>query len=234
MAWIPAAKTTRLRLLKLGHGGAASPGCVDRQDFVHHRRAPRRPARRSVSARAGCARSSRPSTRRTSMRAERVTDEYVPLVRELWTKDAPKVDGKYVKFSNIGFEPKPVQKPRIGRSGVGGERPPALRPSRAPRRRLVSDRDQPAGSARHPDAAQGPGAAPHQDDRGQRRGAIPRRSGSACASRDSRTPRHRAGRMIRRTPAVCRTTRARRRRHQGAARHRCGLYRFRVRWVDSG
>jgi alkanesulfonate monooxygenase SsuD/methylene tetrahydromethanopterin reductase-like flavin-dependent oxidoreductase (luciferase family) len=28
---------------------------------------------------------------------------------ELWTKDAPKFDGKHVRFSNIGFAPKPVQ-----------------------------------------------------------------------------------------------------------------------------
>ena len=40
-----------------------------------------------------------------------VTDEYVRAFVELWTKDAPTFDGKHVKFSNIGFDPKPVQKP---------------------------------------------------------------------------------------------------------------------------
>jgi len=55
-----------------------------------------------------------------------VTDEYINVFRELWTKDDPKYDGKYVKFSNVIFAPKPVQKsgPPIW---VGGESGPALR-----------------------------------------------------------------------------------------------------------
>ena len=60
------------------------------------------------------------------MRAERVTDEYVRAFVELWTKDAPKFDGKHVRFSNIGFDPKPVQKPHPP-IWVGGESGPALR-----------------------------------------------------------------------------------------------------------
>ncbi len=55
-----------------------------------------------------------------------VTDEYLLACRELWTKDDPKFDGRYVKFSNILFEPKPVQKPHPP-IWVGGESGPALR-----------------------------------------------------------------------------------------------------------
>ncbi|HEV2626730.1 MAG TPA: TIGR03619 family F420-dependent LLM class oxidoreductase, partial [Xanthobacteraceae bacterium] len=55
-----------------------------------------------------------------------VTDEYVRAFVELWTKDAPKFDGKHVRFSNIGFDPKPVQKPHPP-IWVGGESGPALR-----------------------------------------------------------------------------------------------------------
>jgi probable F420-dependent oxidoreductase len=55
-----------------------------------------------------------------------VTDEYVRAFVELWTRPAPKFDGKHVQFSNIGFEPKPVQKPHPP-IWVGGESGPALR-----------------------------------------------------------------------------------------------------------
>jgi probable F420-dependent oxidoreductase len=55
-----------------------------------------------------------------------VTDEYVRAFVELWTKDAPKFDGKHVRFSDIRFEPKPVQKPHPP-IWVGGESGPALR-----------------------------------------------------------------------------------------------------------
>ena len=55
-----------------------------------------------------------------------VTDEYVRAFIELWTRDAPKFDGKHVQFSNIGFAPKPVQKP-YPPIWVGGESGPALR-----------------------------------------------------------------------------------------------------------
>jgi len=55
-----------------------------------------------------------------------VTDEYVMACRELWTKDDPSFEGKYVKFANVLFEPKPVQKPHPP-IWVGGESGPALR-----------------------------------------------------------------------------------------------------------
>src|ERR1700739_840144 len=55
-----------------------------------------------------------------------VTDEYLRAFVELWTKDDPKFDGKHVRFSDIGFDPKPVQKPHPP-IWVGGESGPALR-----------------------------------------------------------------------------------------------------------
>src|SRR5271169_3602763 len=55
-----------------------------------------------------------------------VTDEYLMACRELWTKDDPRFEGRYVKFANILFEPKPVQKP-YPPIWVGGESGPALR-----------------------------------------------------------------------------------------------------------
>ena len=55
-----------------------------------------------------------------------VTDKYLSACRELWTKDEPHFEGRYVKFANILFEPKPVQKPHPP-IWVGGESGPALR-----------------------------------------------------------------------------------------------------------
>ena len=55
-----------------------------------------------------------------------VTDEYLNAFRELWTKDDPNFEGRYVKFANIRFEPKPAQKP-YPPIWVGGESGPALR-----------------------------------------------------------------------------------------------------------
>jgi len=56
----------------------------------------------------------------------KVTDEYLQAFRELWTKPEPRFDGGFVKFSNIAFEPKPVQKPHPP-LWIGGESGPALR-----------------------------------------------------------------------------------------------------------
>jgi probable F420-dependent oxidoreductase len=55
-----------------------------------------------------------------------VTDEYLLACRELWTKDDPRFDGKYVKFADVLFEPKPMQRPHPP-IWVGGESGPALR-----------------------------------------------------------------------------------------------------------
>src|ERR1700720_4257949 len=56
-----------------------------------------------------------------------VTDEYMLAFRELWTKDAPRFDGRFVKFKDVIFAPKPVQK--CPPMWVGGESGPALRRS---------------------------------------------------------------------------------------------------------
>jgi alkanesulfonate monooxygenase SsuD/methylene tetrahydromethanopterin reductase-like flavin-dependent oxidoreductase (luciferase family) len=40
-----------------------------------------------------------------------MTDEYLAAMRELWTSSAPAFAGKYTQFSELHFEPKPVQKP---------------------------------------------------------------------------------------------------------------------------
>ena len=47
------------------------------------------------------------------------------VCKELWTSDDPKFDGKYVKFADVVFTPKPVQKSIP--IWVGGESGPALR-----------------------------------------------------------------------------------------------------------
>ena len=56
----------------------------------------------------------------------RVTDEFLGAFHELWTSEAPRVDGRHVRFADIRFEPKPLQKPRPP-IWVGGEGPVALR-----------------------------------------------------------------------------------------------------------
>jgi probable F420-dependent oxidoreductase len=55
-----------------------------------------------------------------------VTDEYLQAFRELWTNPNPRFEGKYTKFANVAFEPKPVQKPHPP-IWIGGESGPALR-----------------------------------------------------------------------------------------------------------
>jgi len=54
-----------------------------------------------------------------------VTDEWMMACKELWSSDDPKFDGKYVKFADVVFTPKPVQQPIP--IWVGGESAPALR-----------------------------------------------------------------------------------------------------------
>ncbi|HEV8679171.1 MAG TPA: LLM class F420-dependent oxidoreductase [Stellaceae bacterium] len=54
-----------------------------------------------------------------------VTDETIAVCRELWGNDNPSFHGKYAKFSNIFFQPRPVQK-QIP-VWVGGESGPAMR-----------------------------------------------------------------------------------------------------------
>jgi probable F420-dependent oxidoreductase len=54
------------------------------------------------------------------------TDEYLAAMKELWTAENPRFDGRYVKFADIAFAPKPVQKPHPP-LWIGGESGPALR-----------------------------------------------------------------------------------------------------------
>ena len=54
------------------------------------------------------------------------TDEFLQAFVELWTADNPTFDGKYVQFSNIIFQPKPVQTPHPP-IWIGGQSRAALR-----------------------------------------------------------------------------------------------------------
>ncbi|MDG2002469.1 MAG: TIGR03619 family F420-dependent LLM class oxidoreductase, partial [Novosphingobium sp.] len=42
-----------------------------------------------------------------------MSEEYTQAIIELWTKEKPEFEGKYVSFKDVAFEPKPVQKPHI-------------------------------------------------------------------------------------------------------------------------
>ena len=55
-----------------------------------------------------------------------VTDEYLRAFIELWTAENPSFDGKYVKFSDIIFLPKPTQTPHPP-IWIGGQSRAALR-----------------------------------------------------------------------------------------------------------
>ena len=55
-----------------------------------------------------------------------VTNEYLQLFKELWTKDDPEFRGKHVQVSGIGFQPKPVQRPHPP-IWIGGHSGAALR-----------------------------------------------------------------------------------------------------------
>lgn len=55
-----------------------------------------------------------------------VTNEYLLAFKELWTSDNPTFEGKYYRFSNINFLPKPVQKPHPP-IWVGGQSRRAIR-----------------------------------------------------------------------------------------------------------
>ena len=55
-----------------------------------------------------------------------VTDEYIRAFKELWSSDNPTFEGKYCRFSDITFLPKPVQQPHPP-IWVGGESRPAIR-----------------------------------------------------------------------------------------------------------
>jgi probable F420-dependent oxidoreductase len=54
------------------------------------------------------------------------TDEFIDVLRALWTEQKPAFDGPTVRFSGIDAQPRPVQKPHPP-IVVGGTSPPALR-----------------------------------------------------------------------------------------------------------
>jgi probable F420-dependent oxidoreductase len=55
-----------------------------------------------------------------------VTDEYVAAFKALWTQPNPRFEGKYVRFGDLAFDHKPVQRPHPP-IWVGGESGPAMR-----------------------------------------------------------------------------------------------------------
>jgi probable F420-dependent oxidoreductase len=55
-----------------------------------------------------------------------VTDEYLDAFRTLWTEQKPVIEGKYTRFRDLVFNPKPVQKPHPP-FWVGGESGPSMR-----------------------------------------------------------------------------------------------------------
>lgn len=54
-----------------------------------------------------------------------MTEEFVQAIIELWTKENPEFEGKYVSFRDVAFEPKPVQDPHPP-VWFGGDADPVL------------------------------------------------------------------------------------------------------------
>src|SRR2546428_978514 len=59
-------------------------------------------------------------------RRGRQADEILRVFKELWTSDHPRFAGEFYRFDDVGFAPKPVQKPHPP-IWVGGGRPRAFR-----------------------------------------------------------------------------------------------------------
>ena len=79
-----------------------------------------------------------------------VTDEYIRLMKTLWTENAPRFDGKYYRLRDVTMLPHPVQQPHPP-IWVGGHTEPALRRTAA------------LGDAWHPIGLRGPaGLAPDE------------------------------------------------------------------------
>ena len=55
-----------------------------------------------------------------------VSNEYIRLFKELWTKEQPEFQGEYYRLSGAGFLPKPVQQPHPP-IWIGGHTGPAIR-----------------------------------------------------------------------------------------------------------
>ena len=56
----------------------------------------------------------------------RVTDEYIQVMKELWTKDRASFHGEFIDFTDAAADPKPVQRPHPP-IWTGGESMPAIR-----------------------------------------------------------------------------------------------------------
>jgi len=56
----------------------------------------------------------------------RQADEILKIFKELWTADNPRFEGEFFRFRDLGFAPKPVQKPHPP-LWVGGDSPGAFR-----------------------------------------------------------------------------------------------------------
>jgi probable F420-dependent oxidoreductase len=79
-----------------------------------------------------------------------VTDEYLRLMKTLWTEDSPRFEGKYYRIGDVTLLPKPVQTPHPP-IWIGGHTEPALR------------RTATLGDAWHPIGLRGPaGLAPDE------------------------------------------------------------------------
>ncbi len=55
-----------------------------------------------------------------------MTDEYLEIMKVLWTEDRPRYEGKHFRVANITFWPKPVQKPHPP-IWIGGRTGPSVR-----------------------------------------------------------------------------------------------------------
>src|SRR5256884_9677559 len=42
-----------------------------------------------------------------------MADEQLEVVHRLWNDEKPRFDGRYYHFDEVGFSPKPLQKPRV-------------------------------------------------------------------------------------------------------------------------
>lgn len=56
----------------------------------------------------------------------RIADEYLEVIKELWTQETISFHGRYVSFDDVACEPKPVQQPHLP-IWVGGDADAALR-----------------------------------------------------------------------------------------------------------
>ncbi|MFC3173681.1 TIGR03619 family F420-dependent LLM class oxidoreductase [Novosphingobium bradum] len=55
-----------------------------------------------------------------------MADEYLAAMIALWTQERPSFEGEFVRFRDVGFDPKPVQRPHLP-IWIGGDSDAALR-----------------------------------------------------------------------------------------------------------